>query len=784
MFENEIKFISDFSLNKIRNLGSFVTYEKLSGSKLHPAIVTYISAELDYMIYRDRKKLLQDSIFDYTGREISDHLNVIASEIKRSKKISIDDIEKLILQAVSFNVNYVVRPKWSITKLIYNNEDFVSVDELNRMLNYLYYYDYIKSVLSAYISRRKVIQLTITEFDLILNKIDRELFKANTEELINNALFSISDIFNIGGLEKTRVSLAAVEIFLREKNLMDHLLKLRHSVPNTTKNKYEISDITQIIYSDKTIYPGAVTGSPEKNSFADHDEKSKPEAFEEKIETIEFHDSEIVTEEKIKSKTSSEEPQIEDIIVEETRDQTTPESEIIEDDMLPIEEEFRSEILNGEADSEPVETNLQMDEENKLSETEPQPEFTFEDEPKENQTEKSETETEEEIVIEDEISGDEETVSDKDDLLTSYEQELAAKEEKEDIEDASSEDRAELKEGSITEDTQDPTEDIPAEKNNIATGVDKEKDDNIDLSIFDDEETEKDFDEILSQVSADFQDESSQIDEKDEPVKEDKDSSGIETDKESDSDSSEEPEINNMDLSAGKEIIDEMLDDYFGESKSTDEDQDSGTTESSSEVLDEQTGEKLPVKDISTETSDDNSVDDISDIIDDIDDIILNSSTDEIVEDITDQDQQDELPLDEEFKIDDEAKVDESVKTDDESHIADEIISEEKPAIEEQAATDKQEEKAEDHTGDEKDKAREKDLFSYLSRKEVKKIVSNVFASDYEDFVTTIEKISECVAYKQATEILKGVFFTYRVSPYSKDAVMLTNAVSHYFRQI
>ena len=79
---------------------------------------------------------------------------------------------------------------------------------------------------------------------------------------------------------------------------------------------------------------------------------------------------------------------------------------------------------------------------------------------------------------------------------------------------------------------------------------------------------------------------------------------------------------------------------------------------------------------------------------------------------------------------------------------------------------------------------REKDLFSYLARKEVKKIVSNVFLGDDEDFVSTNEKISECVTYKEATEILKGVFFTYRVSPYSKEAIVLTNAVSHFFRQV
>ena len=78
MFEKEIKFISDFSLNKVKKFGSFITFEKLSGTDLHPAIITYISSEFDYMIYRDRKKLLADSIFDYSGRQIIDQFKIIA----------------------------------------------------------------------------------------------------------------------------------------------------------------------------------------------------------------------------------------------------------------------------------------------------------------------------------------------------------------------------------------------------------------------------------------------------------------------------------------------------------------------------------------------------------------------------------------------------------------------------------------------------------------------------------------------------------------------------------
>ena len=58
MFEKEIKFIGDFCFNRVRSLGSNFTLEKVIATGIHPAVVQYISAELEFMIYSDRRKLL------------------------------------------------------------------------------------------------------------------------------------------------------------------------------------------------------------------------------------------------------------------------------------------------------------------------------------------------------------------------------------------------------------------------------------------------------------------------------------------------------------------------------------------------------------------------------------------------------------------------------------------------------------------------------------------------------------------------------------------------------
>jgi hypothetical protein len=47
-----------------------------------------------------------------------------------------------------------------------------------------------------------------------------------------------------------------------------------------------------------------------------------------------------------------------------------------------------------------------------------------------------------------------------------------------------------------------------------------------------------------------------------------------------------------------------------------------------------------------------------------------------------------------------------------------------------------------------------------------------------------MDRIAECSTYGEATDILKSVFLTYRVNPFSRDAVTLTGAVANYFNQV
>ncbi|RPI59245.1 MAG: hypothetical protein EHM44_12460, partial [Ignavibacteriales bacterium] len=351
MFENEIKFISDFTLNKVKELGSFITVEKFLSIDIHPAIKKYVEGEIDYLISEDRKKLIENSLFDYSGTEISNYFTLIGNEIKKTKKISFEDIKNIVLQAVSFNANYVVRPKWSLSKLIFGNNKSVSVNEIRLMLNYTYYYEYLNNVFLAYLSKKKILNITVTEFELIVNKIDRELFMLHQSKLVDNALYAIADYFSIGGPNKSTVTVDSVENFLKEKNLTELLFKLKRTYANSAKKKVDIDDVRKVLYSTLSIDSPFVEEDNQEIVAANekHFENPLKEDFvtEESIsENEELHEKENVfdlsgeagSEEFISDEKTFENPLVEEVIDEKSLEILQETISINEPEMFEIKE--------------------------------------------------------------------------------------------------------------------------------------------------------------------------------------------------------------------------------------------------------------------------------------------------------------------------------------------------------------------------------------------------------------------------------------------------------------
>jgi len=223
---------------------------------MHPAVLRYISSEFDFLIYQDRKKLLQKSAFDYSGSEIAKYFNLISQEVKKNKRVSYDEIKKLVNQAVAFNASFVIRPIWTLTKLIFTEDEKRSVEEFKMLINYCYYYDFVKKILLTYFDKKNIVAISSAEFETILNKIDSQLSSEDLNSYLDHALYSISDFYNIGGINNDKIPVRTIEIFLKEKNLMDHLIKLKREFSKESKQRVGIEELKNYLLSKDAAKSG------------------------------------------------------------------------------------------------------------------------------------------------------------------------------------------------------------------------------------------------------------------------------------------------------------------------------------------------------------------------------------------------------------------------------------------------------------------------------------------------------------------------------------------------
>lgn len=222
MFEREINFIYDFNANKVRKVGTHISFEQLKTCGIHPAVLQYVLAEIDFLIFEDRQKLINQSIFDYNSPNVLNYFRVIAEELKRDKKFSVTYIDKIIQHAASFIVNYISKPNWTLLRFVFDDGNEKTLPEIEQILSYTFYYPHLKKIIISYLKKKKIITINSTGFEELLYKIDSIGLETNYNKIIDEALDSMADFFNIGVSKTTHIPVKAVEYFLLDKNLHVH----------------------------------------------------------------------------------------------------------------------------------------------------------------------------------------------------------------------------------------------------------------------------------------------------------------------------------------------------------------------------------------------------------------------------------------------------------------------------------------------------------------------------------------------------------------------------------
>ncbi len=364
MFEKEIEFIYKYNLNKIKHLGSFITYEQLLSTNIHPALLQYLSAEIDFLIYEDRQKLLKDSLFDYSGDRIVEYFSNIGEEIKRTKKFSYEYLSKLLLHASSFNVNFIIRPKWSLMQFVFENENEPTkqIIEVKQILSYLYYYPYLKRLLINFFNKKRLIAISSSELKELLDKIDKINYESNFDKVLDSALTSIAEFLYMGEVQNKKISKQFVELFLADKGLSHFETVLTKRFGESGVEKFDTSEFQKIIVnyiSEEGLVDNQIESL--ENETTNVDEEQNEEEIDDVLEPTEESESAVIEEEIINTDELVNDDELNVTVTDEVPESVKTTIENEEESKSEKKSFLESHIENVEESSEEAEEDLPPD---------------------------------------------------------------------------------------------------------------------------------------------------------------------------------------------------------------------------------------------------------------------------------------------------------------------------------------------------------------------------------------------------------------------------------------
>lgn len=226
MLQKEIDRIIEASLNSIRGFGARASYSQIA-PKLHPAILRHISANIEDQITEERKKLLENSSFDYSGGEVKQYYELIYKTLKRGKVFELDYYEQLIRESAAFNVYLLSNPQKTFAQTIFHDDSSKGIMEIEGILSKCYYYDYIKKIIITYARKKNLHYFDYQDFKKFIAKAYKELLGAYPRTILDGTITAIGDFSSIAGGGGSRIPKDMLIMFLESNYLPDLAEKIR-----------------------------------------------------------------------------------------------------------------------------------------------------------------------------------------------------------------------------------------------------------------------------------------------------------------------------------------------------------------------------------------------------------------------------------------------------------------------------------------------------------------------------------------------------------------------------
>lgn len=235
MLEQETeKLIETISLRTIGNGPSVAVKDILAADIPYP-VKTFFRADVEMILMRELSFGQKNSRFYHHHPEVQNLQQQINSILILHYTFEREKFLLRLTDTVHMLVNYLVRPQWTLTNIIFEKETSIPTQTLIPMLRHFGPYEYLKDVILRYIQDKRISTMTRDECATLLWKIDGEYIRRKTGDELSRILSPLYEFicFPHHSGEQT-ISIKALIRFFEDKGATSVILRLEGEQAQST----------------------------------------------------------------------------------------------------------------------------------------------------------------------------------------------------------------------------------------------------------------------------------------------------------------------------------------------------------------------------------------------------------------------------------------------------------------------------------------------------------------------------------------------------------------------
>jgi len=220
MFEVESENLINAIKSRTIAFERHIKLKQILETNIPKSIKNYFYLEAEALLNQENYLRIDKDRFNISNDDVKKVLFNLDEVLKQNCIFQRNEFILLLEKAVSFELNYLSKPRWTLTKFIFKDNNSKSIDEIFSLLRYFVDYSYYNDILIGYLNKKNIKRILISDFDKLLKKIDSSLINKYSSYEIATMPKPLLDFINYSNTIKTKnIDINWLMVFYEDKEL-------------------------------------------------------------------------------------------------------------------------------------------------------------------------------------------------------------------------------------------------------------------------------------------------------------------------------------------------------------------------------------------------------------------------------------------------------------------------------------------------------------------------------------------------------------------------------------